>query len=111
MRQPYLKFIQQGHKTVEGRINTGIMTGFRAGDRILCFDRKDQVLVEVVRVEKFTSFRDMLTAAGVSACLPEYSDMDKAVALYRSFPGYADKERRFGVLGIHIRVVGKSPSS
>jgi len=50
------------------------------------------------------SFEDMLTATGVAACLPDYNDVAKAVRLYRSFPGYREKEQKFGTLAIHMAV-------
>jgi len=46
----------------------------------------------------------MLTATGVAACLPDYNDVAKAVRLYRSFPGYREKEQKFGTLAIHMAV-------
>ena len=47
----------------------------------------------------------MMEDVGVETCLPDYSSVDDAERLYRSFPGYAEKERRFGVLAIHVKVI------
>eukprot|EP00731_Ephydatia_muelleri_P015413 Em0008g1133a len=104
LRQPYLQWIKEGKKTVEGRINTGLPARFRPGDEVVFFGGQNSVTVQVTKVDTFKSFQDMLQETTVGKCLPDYANrpVDDAVRLYRSFPGYADKERQFGVLAIHI---------
>eukprot|EP00041_Stephanoeca_diplocostata_P006941 m.96074 g.96074 ORF g.96074 m.96074 type:complete len:343 (+) comp16633_c0_seq2:227-1255(+) len=105
LRQPYLKWIKEGRKTVEGRINSGCPAKMRAGDTVLFTGGRggsESVRVTVDRVDSFDTFEAMLTNVGVELCLPDYKRIGDAVRLYRSFPGYAAKEQRFGVLAIHM---------
>ncbi len=44
----------------------------------------------------------MLSVEGVSACLPNVKSLDDAVAIYKAFPGYAEKEAKFGVLALRL---------
>lgn len=56
LRQPYLKWIKEGRKTVEGRINSGCPARMRAGDTILFTGGRggsDSVQVTVGSVESF----------------------------------------------------------
>ena len=55
LRQPYLQWIKEGKKTVEGRINTGLPARFRAGDEVVFFGGPNSVTVQVTKVDSFKS--------------------------------------------------------
>lgn len=44
----------------------------------------------------------MLRDLGVENLLPGVSDLKQAVDIYRSFPGYAEKEMMLGVVAMEI---------
>ena len=102
------RYIKQGVKTVEGRLNSGLMRQIGQHDTIDFYGgrgAREEVRVQVMKVVPYSSFHDMLTAVGVEAVLPEYRDVGSAVKLFQSFPGYYHKEQMHGVLAIHIMQV------
>jgi ASC-1-like (ASCH) protein len=106
LKMNYLKMILDGRKTVEGRVNTGLPARTRVNDTILFFSGDVCCLTQVVEKRQFSTFRAMLDHYGITTCLPDFTgDLSAAERLYRSFPGYAQKERDFGVLGLKLRVM------
>jgi ASC-1-like (ASCH) protein len=102
VKREYFQMIQSGNKTVEGRIAKPKYTCFHTGD-LLRFKADDEVLeTKIVEVKCFGSFGEMLEYFGVNACLPNVSDFDEAVKIYRSFPNYAVNESIYGVIGIRF---------
>jgi len=57
-------------------------------------------------VREYRSFEDMLRDFGVENLLPGVSDLKQAVDIYRSFPGYAEKEMMLGVVAMEIVLPG-----
>ena len=97
--------IQSGAKTVEGRINTGMFTRVRAGDKLRFFYHQapsDDAVVTVTQVNRYRSFREMLQAEGVAACLPGVTSVEAGARVYDGIPGYAERAQRFGVLALRI---------
>mmetsp|Transcript_30204 Transcript_30204/g.66013 ORF Transcript_30204/g.66013 Transcript_30204/m.66013 type:complete len:317 (-) Transcript_30204:149-1099(-) len=105
LKMQYLGMILDGSKTVEGRINTGMPAQCRKNDSILFFSGDTCCLTKVTDKMQFPTFREMLSHYTIKSCLPDFKgDLDAAEKLYRSFPGYAEKEARFGVLGLELRL-------
>eukprot|EP01038_Epipyxis_sp_PR26KG_P007937 gene7937-10770_t len=103
LKKQYLDMLLNGSKTVEGRINTGIAARARENDYMLYFTGNDFCLTSVTEKSTFKTFREMLEHYTIKACLPDFrGDLDAAEKLYRSFPGYAEKEAKFGVIGIKL---------
>lgn len=106
LKQVYLEFMLDGRKTVEGRINTGIPARVRVNDHMLFFANDTCCLVKITDKRSFPTFRQMLQHSGIKTCLPDFNgNLDAAERLYRSFPGYAEKEAKFGVLGLTVELV------
>ena len=97
--------IKHGTKTVEGRLNSRMMQGIKAQDTIDFYSQHGSVRVLVTEVTRHQSFHDMLSRVGVQAVLPEFSRVTDGVRLFQSFPGYAEKEKKFGVLAFHIQMI------
>ena len=55
LRQPYLQWIKEGKKTVEGRINSGLPAKFRPGDEVTFFGGPNSVRTQVLQVDSFKS--------------------------------------------------------
>ena len=56
LRQPYLQWIREGRKTIEGRINNGLPAKFRPGDKVVFFNRQEQVTTAVTEIQRFKEF-------------------------------------------------------
>ena len=66
-----------------------------------------KLVVRVLSVQRHNTFREMLLASGVDACLPGVASLDEAVRIYHSFGTWSgetfeDLERRCGVVAIQV---------
>lgn len=102
LKQPYVTQIKTGHKTVEGRINSGMFRNVRAGANIRFFNHQAAVDCTVQSVMRYNSFRQMLEAVGFQACIPSARTLEEAVRIYDNIPGYAEKAAQHGVLAIRV---------
>jgi ASC-1-like (ASCH) protein len=110
LKKQYIKLIQSGQKTIEGRINSGMFKAFREGDRVRFFYTQsphDDALCLIKKVTRYKSFDEMLRAEGFKKCLPDVYSLDAAVRVYDNIPGYAEKARQFGVLAIEIEKIAQ----
>ncbi len=113
----YFDLIKKGMKTVEGRIAKDKYRRLCPGEIIRFYDQdhnqnkeiKIQGLnfleAHIISIEYFTSFSQMLTYYGVKNCLPGVKNLEKALEIYHSFPGYQSEAEKLGVLGIEIKIV------
>lgn len=99
VQEPYLSFIKSGKKTVEGRLGKDKYLNLRKGDLIKINDME----VEIVSVEKYSTFKDMLIAVGFKNAIPDAGSLEDAVNVYYRFYS-KDDEKIFGVVGIHIKL-------
>lgn len=104
LKPTYIHLIKGGQKRVEGRINTGVFKNISPGQQIRFYCRESEVNCEVVHVRRYSSFSDMLHGEGVRNILPNTSSVDAGVRLFHSFPGYAERSRRYGTIAIEIIV-------
>lgn len=108
LREPYLSQIRNGQKTIEGRINGGIVLNYKAGDTIRFFEGRNplnEVICRITTITTFRGFREMLEASGFQKCLPGVRSLEEAVVIYEKIPGYADRARRSGVRAIHLELL------
>lgn len=108
LRKVYIHQIRKGQKTIEGRIFSGPVLKFKQGDAIRFFyqaDESDDVKCRITKIEKFASFREMLTNCGFNKCLAEVRSLEQAVKVYDDIKGYTDRARQHGVAAIHLEVV------
>lgn len=108
LKKKYVNQIQSGRKTVEGRINSGMFRGIQAGTRIRFFykqNQRDDAVCEVLSVQKYTSFREMLEQEGFQNCLTDVHSLEQAVGEYDRIPGYAQRAAQSGVLAIRVKLI------
>lgn len=108
LQRKYLEMIKGGSKTVEGRINSGPFRGVAQGKGFLFFCQNQKVYCRVEEVKTFTNFREMLRHFGYKSCVPDARSEDAAVSIYESIPGYSERARQHGVVGMRLRVVSPS---
>jgi len=104
LKRQYLELIRRGLKTKEGRIDTGPFKALRVGDAVSFFSGSLCVACRIEEIKAYPTFKEMLQDGGVEAFLPNYHNLEDAVALYHSLPGYKEKERRFGTLALTLRL-------
>ncbi len=107
IERPYLKWLRDGVKTAEGRVNTEKYQKIKIGDEIVFTDTKNDDFIRCVVIFKheYVSFEEMLKTEGVSNMLPFLNDDDliKGIQVYRNFPG-AERVKKFGCVAIGINV-------
>ena len=107
LRKIYIDQIRRGEKTVEVRIFSGPIWKYQRGNTLRFFYQQnplDDVVCDILDVQKFSSFLDLLRAVGASKCLPGVKTLDEAVEIYNKIPGYVERANRNGVAAIFLRV-------
>lgn len=108
LKNEYLQLIQQGLKTIEGRIRSGMFLKMKAGDSIRFFNQRAEVTCTIRRITTYETFAKMLQTEGVQKCLPNVATIQKAISIYDSIPGYKEKASHYGVLAIEIAPITSS---
>ena len=92
LQEPYATHIRSGRKTVEGRPGNGWAGIAKRGDWITFKITKSngkKLQCRIKEVRKFKTFKAMLNACGVQACLPGFEGtIEQAVAVYKAFGTY-----------------------
>ncbi len=105
LRQPYIKQIKSGAKTIEGRIDRGLFANIKVGDRINFYCNNDDVNCTITKKIKYNSFNEMLSAEGYKKCLPEASSYEEASKIYKNIPGYEAPAKTHGVLALGVKAI------
>lgn len=106
-KEPFRK-IQSGKKTIELRLFDEKRSQIREGDAIHFFmvgEPDQKLLVEVLKIHRFPSFKELYENLPLSKC--GYESDDRAAADYRDMLAYysEEEEKKYGVVGIEFRLV------
>jgi len=104
LKKQYIRMIQDGKKTVEGRINSGMFKGYKKDDLVRFYNQYDDVTCKIEDVVPYKSFEEMLTAEGVGRCIPGIHKVSEGVRAYHQIPGYEKKEKQHGVVAFRLKV-------
>ncbi len=102
LKNQYIDPIRRGTKTVEVRINSGGPRNFKTGETLRLFSGQNSVTSTISKIERFASFRELLTATDYKICVPDARNLDDAVRIYESIPNYTQRANQNGVLAIHL---------
>ena len=100
----YLRLIKSGEKTVEGRTATEKYRNIQPGDIVRFESDDDSIFCQILSCSRYDTFQEMVEREGIANCLPGIHDLEEAVQIYRSFPGYLEKESLFGVIAFKIKL-------
>lgn len=107
--RPYLKWLKDGIKTAEGRINSEKYQGIQLGDEVVFTDTQSENFIKgiVIFKHEYVSFKEMLISEGVKNMLPflNNDELEKGIKVYQNFPG-AERVKKFGCVAIGIKVIG-----
>ena len=102
VQEPYLSFMLNKQKTVEGRLNKGKFKDLKIGDILLIGPDEKRFLIEGTTLYK--SFRGMIEKEGIENVIPYKDNTDDAEAIYYKF--YTkEQEIEFGVMAIKIKIL------
>ena len=108
--EPWFTLIKQGKKTSEGRLDKGDFSKFAEGDIVIWENGTRKVKTKIVKVIRYKTLYQMIKEERLKNVLPEsgiktiQEGVDK---VYRYPPvNYTEeKEKKYGVLAIRIKVV------
>ncbi len=103
--EPYMTFIEEGKKTIEGRVGTSYYTKIRSGSILRLHNRKKEIWCDVTRTHAYSTFKDMLEKEGLKNMLPQAKSIEEGVKIYRKFPTFAEKENKFGAYAIEVKFI------
>lgn len=117
----YLDLIRSGDKTVEGRIRAGKWADVIPGDtfnfistatpqnEFECSGNEAPIIAAVrcraTSVRHYDCYQDMLEGEGLEKCLPGVTSLEAGVEVYRSIPGYREREREAGVVAVGLELI------
>ncbi len=107
-KRKYLQQIISGEKTAEGRINSGPFKNVQQGDKIIFFndgDRYISALCEILEVQKYPGFQEMLEGEGYQTMIPDAHSLREAVDVYNRIPTYPERARENGVVALKLKVI------
>ena len=108
----YVRQIESGYKTWEGRCNTNLFRNYNVGDTVKWFAGSvASVTTEIVAIKNFNSFSEMVKNIGHKALVNETRSDEECIRVYNRIPGYSDKARRFGVVAFQLKVVSPQSTS
>ncbi len=107
LERPYLRWLKNGIKTAEGRINGEKYRKIKVGDKASFTDTKSDDFISGVVTFKheYSAFEEMLKSEGVKNMLPflDDNDLEKGVQIYQNFPG-SERVKKFGCVAIGVKV-------
>lgn len=107
LKKIYVHQIQNGVKTVEGRINSGMFKNMKIGDKIRFFyfqNQSDDATCTITDIKKYKNFENMLNNEDYRKCIPDAYDLKSAINAYDAIPGYKERAESAGVLALHIKL-------
>ena len=107
--EPWFSLIENGQKTVEGRLFKGIFTEFRVNDTI-CFINKwngkeKSVTVKITKLTKYPNFGDLLFNEKLYKVLPGFPNIKCGIVLYDRIYSSFNEIKKYGTLAIQMQVV------
>jgi ASC-1-like (ASCH) protein len=100
---PWLKYIQDGVKTYEGRLNVDPWTKVKIGDKIKFHNESREVIVQIIGKDEYIDFGDAYNVYK-DKLLPEITSTDNAKTIYRQFFDDISVEK-YGVIIFHLQII------
>lgn len=105
--RPYLRWLQSGIKTAEGRVNSPKYHKINIGDKVIFIDQyqKQYIYGTITFKHEYSSFQAMLEVEGVACMLPflKPADLQQGIAVYNNFPG-SERVEIFGCVALGISI-------
>ena len=101
---PFLQYIANGLKKADGRVTTKTVKKFRVGDNLSLIANKEYVLSEIVYLNFYKSFEEMLLKEGLKNMLPFVNSFEEGIKIYNSFPG-ASRVKKLGCCAIGVKYI------
>jgi ASC-1-like (ASCH) protein len=109
--EPWLSLIENGQKTVEGRLFKGIVEEFRVNDTIRFFNKMNgkekSVKVKITKLTKYSNFGELLFNEKLYKVLPGLPNIKCGILVYsKLYKNSSFNEiKQFGTLAIELAVM------
>ena len=109
--EPWFSLIENGQKTVEGRLFKGIVEEFRVNDTIRFFNKMNgkekSVTAKITKLTKYSNFGDLLFNEKLYKVLPGLPNIKCGILVYsKLYKNSSFNEiKQFGTLAIELAVV------
>jgi ASC-1-like (ASCH) protein len=107
--EPWFSLIENGQKTVEGRLFKGIFTEFRVNDTIRWINNRNgkekSVTVKITKLSKYPNFGDLLFNEKLYKVLPGFPNIKCGIVLYDRIYSSFNEIKEYGTLAIEMKVV------
>lgn len=109
LSNPWWALVHDGTKSIEGRVNDAKKQMMCIGDHITFDDDLEQqsFTAEIIDRTVYPDFKSMILGSGLKNILPGVHSVEDGVAIYNSFPCYADLVQQHGAVAFHLKVVHK----
>jgi ASC-1-like (ASCH) protein len=109
IREPWFSLIENGQKTVEGRIFKGIFTEFEVNDTIRFINKwngkEKSVTAKITKLTKYPNFGDLLFHEELYKVLPGLPNIKCGIALYDKIYKDFNEIKEYGTLAIQLKVL------
>ncbi len=104
LSEPYYTLVKKKKKTIEIRINDEKRQLLKIGDKIKFTDTngKNHFILKIRDLKKSKNFKNAIKKATLKKCMPNIKSIKKAINIYRSFPSYKKKEKKYGIILIYL---------
>ena len=102
--QPYFKYISEGKKKIEGRLNKGKFSQFKNGDILNIINNDNKIKVKIKKINKYKSFEVYLMQEGLKRTLPNTKTIEDGIDIYHKFYTKEDEDK-YGILAITIKKI------
>ena len=109
IREPWFSLIENGQKTVEGRIFKGIFTEFEVNDTIRFINKwngkEKSVTAKITKLTKYPNFGDLLFHEELYKVLPGLPNIKCGIAVYDKIYKDFNEIKEHGTLAIQLKVL------
>jgi len=109
IREPWFSLIENGQKTVEGRLFKGIFTEFEVNDTIRFINRwngkEKSVTAKITKLTKYPNFGDLLFHEELYKVLPGLPNIKCGIAVYDKIYKDFNEIKEHGTLAIELKVL------
>jgi ASC-1-like (ASCH) protein len=94
--------IKNGTKSVETRAASPKFSGVKAGDVLVFKCGKDKFEKTVKKAKLFKGVKEILKDYRIKQINPYFHSADELEKMYKSFPGYVQKIKKYGLIAIEF---------
>jgi ASC-1-like (ASCH) protein len=104
IRDPWLTYIMQGIKTVEGRRYNDRFYDW-IGHKVRFFNQSKEVFVKVIGIRHYPDLKSYLNGEGYNKVLPGIKSFQEALDIYHQFYSDEDIKKSGGMMGIVVELI------